>query len=249
MLPLIAAAEAQAHSRYGPWQAFGPLLSVAAGPGSPLSSAWLDGSRPPLAAELEAHEAFSRQHGQKPTLQLLSDAVPGTLPLLRARGYQLTGVLHVYAHDLQTLPDLPARPVQIRPARTPEEWAQASAEGFGGGLDVMRAVALAPGTRLLCAWLEGELAGTAALTLSRGVAALHGTSTRPGQRGHGVQTALLAHRLAQARAHGAALASVFVTPGAPSERNIMRAGFRMAGQRLTFTQPDDGCAAAPPGAE
>lgn len=100
----------------------------------------------------------------------------------------------------------------------------------------MRLVAHAPGTVRLVAEVQGQPAGTAALSVTGGVAALYGTSTRPEFRGRGVQTALLAARLHRAADSGAEFASVFVTPGSGSERNVRRAGFRGAGVRLTFTR-------------
>ena len=69
------------------------------------------------------------------------------------------------------------------------------------------------------------------------MAQLAGAATAPAHRRRGVQTALLAHRLQVAAAEGADLASVFVTPGSGSERNVQRAGFRLAGMRLTFSLP------------
>lgn len=100
----------------------------------------------------------------------------------------------------------------------------------------MSVVARAPGTHLFVADVDGRPAATAALSLVEGVAAFHGTATLPEFRGRGMQTALLAHRLNTAAQAGAKLASVFVTPGTGSERNVERAGFRLAGLRLTFTQ-------------
>ena len=88
----------------------------------------------------------------------------------------------------------------------------------------------------LVAEVDGQPAGTAALSVTQGVAAFYGTSTLPEFRGRGVQAALLAARLHLAAEAGADLASVFVTPGSGSERNVRRAGFRVAGVRLTFTR-------------
>jgi Acetyltransferase (GNAT) family. len=97
-------------------------------------------------------------------------------------------------------------------------------------------VGQATGTRLFVAEVGGQEAATGAVHLQDGVAALHGTATRPAFRGHGAQTALLAWRLRGAMHAGADLATVFVTPGSPSERNVERAGFRLVGMRLTFTK-------------
>lgn len=231
LLARIAHAEAQAHARYGAAQHFGPLTAVDAGPIKVLSTAWL-GGLPLTAANLEAYEEFCRQHSLEPTLHLLSHAAPEVLPRLTERHYALNYVLHLYAHDLQTLPAAPA--LDIQQEGDPQRWAELSAAGFEGGLEIMRLVAAAPHTLLYTALLDGQPAGSAAISLVDGVAAFHGTSTLANFRGRGAQTALLAHRLHAAAQAGAELATVFVTPGTASERNIARAGFRLAGMRLTF---------------
>lgn len=231
LLARIAYAEAQGHTRYGAAQRFGPLTAVDAGPITVLSTAWL-GASGLTAANLAAYEEFCRQHELAPTLHLLSHAAPKVLPLLTERHYTLNYVLHVYAHDLQDLPTAPD--LEIQQERDPQRWAELSAQGFEGGLEIMRVVAAAPHTLLYIALLDGQDAGSAATSLVGGVAAFHGTSTLANFRGRGAQTALLTHRLHAAAGAGAELATVFVTPGTASERNIARAGFRLVGMRLTF---------------
>lgn len=250
-LPRLAHAEAAAHTRYGRHpggsvELFGPLVAVHDAPESPLNSAWHDGGRPPTLPELTAFESFCAARGQRPTLHLLSHAAPSLLPLLSERGYAVSYVLHAYLHDLRDLPPTPALPVQE--TTNAPAWAAVCAGGFGGGSEaIMRRVAQTPGTRLFLAGPpDGRSLGAAALSVTpfgaagpddqAGVAAaLHGTSTRPEYRGQGAQTALLAARLHAAAQASADLTSVFVTPGTPSERNIVRAGFRLAGLRLTFS--------------
>ncbi|MFC4638124.1 GNAT family N-acetyltransferase [Deinococcus hohokamensis] len=237
VLPQVAHAEAQAHARYGQPGAvarFGPLVAVHASPGSVLNAAWHGGPDLPTEADLDALEAFSLQHNQPASLHLLSHAAPELLDLLAARGYRLRSSPHLYTHSLRSLPPRPS--LDIREESDPEAWAHWSAEGFGGGLEIMQAVARAPGTALYAVWQGSEVAATGAMSLCAGVAALHGASTRPAFRGQGAQSALLAWRLHQAAAQEAKFASVFVTPGTSSERNIVRAGFVLGGLRLTFRQ-------------
>lgn len=234
-LARLAQAEAKAHARYGLSREFGPLVAVYAGPDLPLNTAWHDGTQSPSEADLNRFEAFSLEHGQAPTLQLLSHAAASMLPTLRARGYALDYVLHAYTHDLQALPVVPNIPIQEQDDA--DAWAALSARGFGPGSEaIMQLVSRAPHTRRFVAILDGQAVATAAMSLTDGVAACFGTSTLPDFRGRGVQTALLAHRLRQAAEAGADLASVFVTPATPSERNIQRAGFTLAGSRLTFSR-------------
>ncbi|GAA5513791.1 hypothetical protein Dcar01_02538 [Deinococcus carri] len=237
-LPRLARAEAAAHARFGlrgEIARFGPLVAMFAGPKLPVDTAWHDGSGTPSEADLEAFETFSARHGQPATLHVLSHATPPLLPLLRARGYALGYVLHAYTHDLTRLP--PPATLDIREEADADAWAALSARGFGPGTErIMQLVAHAPGTHRLVAWVAGQPAATAALSFQDGIAALFGTATLPEFRGQGAQTALLAARLHQAAEAGADLASVFVTPGSGSERNVRRAGFGLAGMRLTFTR-------------
>ncbi|GGL66655.1 hypothetical protein GCM10010840_00720 [Deinococcus aerolatus] len=236
LLERLAHAEAAAHTRYGRTGAaarFGPLVAVHAGPDLPVNTAWHDGTRRPTPEELAAFEAFSVQHAQSATVHLLS-AFTTLLPLLRDRGYELDYVLHAYIHDLA---NLPAQPLTQTREEGADAWAALAAQGFGPGAEaIMSVVAHAPGTRRFVADVDGTPAATAAFSLTSAVAAFHGTATLPPFRGRGVQSALLAHRLHRAAQAGATLASVFVTPGTGSERNVERAGFRLAGMRLTLSR-------------
>lgn len=239
-LPRIAQAEAAAHAQpEGVCERFGPLVAAAIPDAAPLSSAWHDGSRAPSPAEWEGFEDFCARHGQAPTLHALSHAAPELLSALGQRGYRLDWVLHVYTHDLQGLPAAPPGAAQTTDALA---WAELAARGFGGGTAdastaaTMRAVAHAPGKRLWWAGDGGTAVATGAYSLSGGVAALHGAATLPAFRGRGLQTALLLARLVAARAEGASLATVMVTPGTGSERNILRVGFALAGMRLSWSK-------------
>ncbi|MFK7600797.1 GNAT family N-acetyltransferase [Deinococcus sp. SM5_A1] len=237
VLTRLAHAEATAHARYGrtgKTAQFGPLTAVHAGPNLPVDTAWHDGTRPPAPEELEAFEAFSIRHDQPVTLHLLSAFAAPILPLLKERGYVLDYVLHAYVHDLRNLPALASTPIRVEEA---DAWATLAAQGFGPGTEeIMSVVAHAPGTQLFIADVDGLPAATAALSAVEGVAAFHGTATLPEFQRRGVQTALLAYRLKIAAQPGADLASVFVTPGTGSERNVERAGFRLVGARLTLTR-------------
>lgn len=242
LLERLNAAEVASHRHAGlPWGQFGPFTVLGSGLNLPLDSAWHDGTGVPTAQELADLKAFCAGRGQAVTIHALSHAAPALLPALREAGYSVSYVLHLYAHDLAVLP--PAPELAIRQEADPEVWASVSAQGFGAqALSTMRLVARHPQVQRFLAWVKsevdaGEPAGSAALQLNSGVAALYGASTRPEFRGWGVQRSLLAYRLRAAQMQGATLASVFVTPGTPSERNIVRAGFRLAGMRLTFSAP------------
>jgi N-acetylglutamate synthase-like GNAT family acetyltransferase len=75
--------------------------------------------------------------------------------------------------------------------------------------------------------LDGEAAGEAALHVDDGVALLAGSGTVPHLRGRGVQKALVARRLDDARSAGCDLAVVVTSPGTRSQENVMRRGFEL----------------------
>lgn len=234
MLGRIATAEARAAARYGAWESYGPLVSVYASANLPINVIWHDGTRPPTVQEWLAAEAFLQLGDQRPEVQVMSHAVNGLLPALTERGYQLRYALNAYTHDLKDLPPLPQ--ADLRQSHDPEDWASVAARGFDCAPELMQAVARAKGTDLFIIWLGGRIAGTAALSIEGDLAALHGTATLPEFRGLGVQTAFLAYRLAFAKLRQTKLTTVFVSPQSASERNVRRAGFELAGMRLTFTK-------------
>ena len=75
--------------------------------------------------------------------------------------------------------------------------------------------------------LDGEPAGEAALHVDEGLALLAGSGTVPHLRGRGVQKALVARRLDDARREGCDLAVVVTAPGTRSQDNVMRRGFEL----------------------
>jgi GNAT superfamily N-acetyltransferase len=99
-----------------------------------------------------------------------------------------------------------------------------------------------PGWSCYVAYDGGEPAGAGALYVHEGVGWLGYAATRPGYRGRGAQSAILAARIEDARKQGC---SIVVTEtgameeGRPSNsyRNILRAGFREAGVRANYRAP------------
>ena len=77
------------------------------------------------------------------------------------------------------------------------------------------------------AYRDGVLAGGASLCLCEGVAQLCGAATAPAHRRRGVQSALLATRLAAAAGQGCDIAVVTTQPGSKSQQNVQRQGFEL----------------------
>ncbi len=83
------------------------------------------------------------------------------------------------------------------------------------------------GFDLYLARRDGQVAGGGGMRRSDGVAQLCGASTLPAHRRHGVQTALLRTRLADAERAGCDVAIVTTEPGSKSEGNARRRGFEL----------------------
>lgn len=84
-----------------------------------------------------------------------------------------------------------------------------------------------PALILTLARASGLPVGIGGLSISRGVGYLGPATTLASHRGRGVQTALIAHRLAQAHARGCEYVVATAAFASPSHHNLERAGFRV----------------------
>ncbi|NNE12340.1 MAG: GNAT family N-acetyltransferase [Ilumatobacter sp.] len=87
----------------------------------------------------------------------------------------------------------------------------------------------------------GRPLGCAVMTVADGVATLGGMTTLPDERGRGVQAALIAARIRAAEALGCELVTSTARRDGPSERNLLRQGFRRAYDKhvVTIERPGD----------
>jgi GNAT superfamily N-acetyltransferase len=124
-----------------------------------------------------------------------------------------------------------------------ELWASLEARGFTddaadeAGITLARAIAFRTDVLHFIGYVGDEPVGTGMLSMRGGVAMLSGDSTLPAWRGHGVQTAMLAHRLRYAQEAGCDLGVIEASPGGVSERNQQRAGFVVAYTRVSLEKP------------
>lgn len=183
-------------------------------------------------------------HVELPTL-----AEPSIAPWLTSHGYRLVGVENVLGCDpAAARADRAAADVQIELV-APDElatWTDVVVDGFASpdaqgvasheefGRDVLSRVVrdfnAGAGMVQYLARRSGELAGGASLHvghLGDGVAHLCGAATLPAHRRRGVQTALLARRLADAARHGCSLAVMTTQPGSKSQQNAHARGFEL----------------------
>ena len=86
---------------------------------------------------------------------------------------------------------------------------------------------VAAGAQTYVALRDGVIAGGASMRITDGAAQLTGAATAPEHRRRGVQTALLAARLADAADAGCDIAVVTTAPGSKSQQNVQRQGFHL----------------------
>lgn len=209
------------------------------GKGLSLSRAVGLGMQGPVSsADLDALEDFYRQRDADADIDVSPYADPTLFEGLGRRGFRLVALDTLLAQriDPGTRFAPPAAGVTVRVA-APDEgpaWVRASLEGFSGSDSEVpegMAATFEAAFHVLTstyyfATVDGVLAGTAGVDLHAGTADLFGTSTLPGARGRGAQTALLHARLAAAEAAGCDLVFARTSPGSPSQRNLERLGFR-----------------------
>ena len=94
----------------------------------------------------------------------------------------------------------------------------------------------AAGFQRFIARRDGEVAGGASFRIENGVAQLSGAATVPAHRRHGVQSALLRHRLVEAARHGCDLAVVTTQPVSKSQENAQKAGFELLYARAVMVK-------------
>jgi GNAT superfamily N-acetyltransferase len=199
----------------------------------------------PAADELAQVEQAFHELGAPVQVELSNLADPAVGELFTERGYRLAGYENVLGIALNDLPAFEPPPgIEIRPCRdgesqlavnilvesvhTPDaEGATAAvAEDFPSDAlaNAIRDMEAA-GTRRYLALIDGVPVGSGALRIAEGIAYFAGTATAVQYRRRGVQTALIATRLAAAKAAGCDIATVTTGPGTKSQQNVQRRGF------------------------
>lgn len=218
-----------------------------AGQGSPLDKvAGLGFHGPVDEAELAALEQAFTERDTPLQVELSCLADPSIGRMLTARGYQLVGFENVLGRALTPAEPYPvgfdgeitqsgidALPtwldVVVTGFATPDVQGLTSHEEFPREV-LERAIgdmAETEGFTRYLATRHGHIAGGASIRTCEGVAQLSGAATLPAHRRHGVQSALLATRLADAARSGCDLAVVTTLPGSKSQQNVQRQGFEL----------------------
>jgi GNAT superfamily N-acetyltransferase len=225
-----------------------------AGDGSPMNKivGLGFGGVPSNEALDEIERAFAEQ-GVPTQVELSNLADPSIGAELTGRGYQLVSFENVLGRTLgggDEQPDLPAG-VEVRLSDDPASYLDVVVDGFAHpdeeGVpshedfpremlekaigDIEQA-----GATPYLAFRDGVLAGAGSMRLSEGVAQLTGAATAPAHRRRGVQTALLATRLAVAASAGCDIATVTTAPGSKSQQNVQRRGFHLLYTRAVLVK-------------
>ena len=199
----------------------------------------------PSDAELDALEAFYARRDAPVQIELCPLAAPDLPRRLIARGY----VLQTFENEIARLmPDGPlavaAGPDVSVAGDGGDEWLRVVCEGFAAVEDgaetgsgdaaadpvellghIMRQFTHPAVTRYI-ARVDDAAAGAGASFIWDAVVGIFGTATAPAYRRRGVQSALVARALDDARGH-ADLAIATVEPGSTSQRTFERLGFQV----------------------
>jgi GNAT superfamily N-acetyltransferase len=224
--------------------------AVFAGVDSPVTQAIGVGLHGPVSdAELDALGEFFHSRKAPAAVELCPLVEPSLYEKFAARNYRLLEVSNVLLLDdlgSARIPDKLPLGVTVRATTSDESklWTLTVAQGFAEQfpvtqpiLDVMEGFCHRAGATAFLAFVDGVVAGGAVVSADQGVCGLFGASTLPAFRRRGVQSALLATRLAWARDKGCDLAVSLTQPGSISHRNIERNGFRVAYTRTKLILP------------
>jgi GNAT superfamily N-acetyltransferase len=236
-----------------------PLASGVASfaePDSPLNKvAGLGFGGPPDPGELEAVERAYAVRGAPVQPEVSSLADPALLEMLAGRGYRLVSFENVLGHVLGPAIE-PVAPSGV-------EVDLSGDDEFATWLEVVVEASLHPDTqgvpwleefprdilenaerdaaglaRRYLARLDGAPAGGGSMHIADGIAQLTGAGTVPAFRRRGIQSALLATRLADATAAGCDIAVITVQPGSKSQQNAQRSGFDLLYTRAVLVLDD-----------
>ncbi len=240
-------------ARVGVWPVAGGV-AVFAGAGAPANKVVALGlDQGPDPAAMDTIEAQWQARGEAVRIELstLADARVGAD--LTARGYQLVGFENVLGLSLDELPSSEAPgDLAIGPpsADDGDAWLHVLLDGFGAPDDgaavehydrgviegIFRDMADARHFSRYVATRAGLAVGAGSMRVDGAVAQLCGAATLPANRRTGVQSALLAYRLAAARTAGCAIAVVTTQPGSKSQQNAERRGFQLLYARAVLVK-------------
>jgi GNAT superfamily N-acetyltransferase len=199
----------------------------------------------------EIEQAFVAR-GAATHVELTNLADPAIGATLTSRGYQLVSFENVLGRSLPgELQPITPSGIEVRVSDDRAAWLDVVVDGFAHPDEegvpsheefpreiVEKAIADIEhaGATAYLAYRGGAVSGGASMRMSDGVAQLTGAATAPNHRRRGVQTALLAARLADAARAGCDIAVVTTQPGSKSQQNVQRRGFHLLYTRAVLVK-------------
>jgi GNAT superfamily N-acetyltransferase len=206
-------------------------VAVYAGVNSPLSEAngiglWERAGRD----EAEALTTFYRKRGAQPRVRVTPYADPAFIRALTELGYVPLDYENALSGDLHAIGG--RRDPSVTEMRDADAWSAATGSAFMDGapcdesnLIIGLTVCSAPESTALEILIGGVIAASGCMDVQGEIAGFYGTATAPAFRGRGLQSALIADRIARAVERGARFGRVTTRPGTTSEQNFRRSGF------------------------
>ncbi len=207
----------------------------------------------PDAAEFDAIEEAYAAVGAPTQVELAHLADPELLEVLAGRGYRAEAFENVLGRAPGADGVAIAPGIEVRPSGDDEfeQWLEVvtdgamhpDTQGVPWHEEFPREIYMhaerdsrAAGVARYAAFRDGVMAGGAGIRLAEGVAQFAGAATAPAHRRHGIQSALLSARLADAAAAGCDVAVITTQPGSKSQQNAQRRGFDLLYTRAVLVK-------------
>lgn len=218
------------------------------GEGSPLTQVpWLAHQVDFDPSELDEVEEFYRGRATNWEYIVSPFSAPALLPAVIQRGWTEVQYENVMGLNLEGraagLVRSDGTDVRLVEESQKATWSDIAMRGFFGAeippacANICDIIARTDDTVAFLAYLDGQRAGAATLSVYEDTCYLGGAATLPEYRGRGAQTALLDARLNHAAKMGCDLALCECVPGSQSQRNQERAGFQVLFTKIVLTRP------------
>ncbi len=224
-----------AHERFpelhGATMPIGGGIAVFSGLGSPFSKAtcigmWERAGRD----EAEALTAFYRTRGAQPLVHVAPYTDPAFVRALTELGYVALDDENALSGDLLAIGG--RRDPRVTEMRDVGEWCRATGSAYMDGaacdeanLTIELIVSTSPASTALEIRIDGAIAASGCMDVLGEIGGFYGAATAPAFRGRGLQSALIADRIARALERGARFGRITTRPGTTSEQNFLRSGF------------------------
>jgi len=206
-------------------------VAVYAGVNSPLSEAnciglWEHAGRD----EAEALTTFYRTRGAQPRVRVTPYTDPAFVHALTELGYVPLEYENGLTGDLRAIGG--RRDPRVAVMVNAQEWSAATGSAFMDGapcdesnLIIGLTISTLPETTALEIRVDGVIVASGCMDVQGEIAGFYGAATAPAFRGRGLQSVLIADRIARAVERGARFGRVTTRPGTTSEQNFRRSGF------------------------